>query len=138
VDGLSFTWPSSPAGRPDNASAAGQTVELTQPAARLSFVGSAVNGNQQTKATVTYTDGTTGTVDLALTDWTVGGGGGTVAYGNEVVAKAAYRNVAGADKDPVATYVFATKPVTAPDGKAVRSVTLPHDTDVHVFALATG
>ncbi|MFJ3720065.1 GH92 family glycosyl hydrolase [Streptomyces sp. NPDC090057] len=138
VDGLSFTWPSSPAGRPDNASAAGQSVELTEPAARLSFVGSAVNGNQQTKATVTYTDGTTDTVDLALTDWTVGGGGGTVAFGNEVVAKAAYRNVAGADKDPVATYVFATKPVTAPDGKAVRSVTLPHDTDVHVFALATG
>ncbi|MFF9601931.1 GH92 family glycosyl hydrolase [Streptomyces sp. NPDC014684] len=138
VDGLAFTWPDSPAGRPDNASAAGQTIELAEPAARLSFVGSAVNGNQQTKATVTYTDGSTGTVDLAFTDWTVGGGGGTVAYGNEVVAKAAYRNVAGADKDPVATYVFATKPVTAPDGRAVRSVTLPHDTDLHVFALATG
>ncbi|MHB9854245.1 GH92 family glycosyl hydrolase [Streptomyces krungchingensis] len=138
VDGLTFTWPNSPAGRPDNASAAGQTVELAEPAARLSFIGSAVNGNQQTKATVTYTDGTTDAVDLSFTDWTVGGGGGTVQYGNATVAKAAYRNVAGADKDPVATYVFATKPFEAPSGKTVRSVRLPDNADLHVFTLAVG
>ncbi|UXY30586.1 GH92 family glycosyl hydrolase [Streptomyces sp. HUAS TT20] len=138
VDGLTFTWPNSPTGRPDNATAAGQTVELPAPAAKLSFIGSGVNGNQQTKATVTYTDGTTEAVDLSFTDWTVGGGGGTVQYGNEVVAKSAYRNVAGADKDPVATYVFATKPFEAPPGKTIRSVKLPDDTDLHVFTLATG
>ncbi|ALO96881.1 GH92 family glycosyl hydrolase [Streptomyces olivaceoviridis] len=136
--GLAFTWPASPAGRPDNASASGQTILLDAPAGALSFIGSAVNGNQQTKATVTYTDGTTGTVDLSFTDWTVGGGGGSVQYGNEVVAKTAYRNVAGADKDPVATYVFATKPYQAPAGKQIRSVTLPRDTDLHVFTVATG
>ncbi|SED91629.1 alpha-1,2-mannosidase, putative [Streptomyces sp. 2231.1] len=136
--GLGFTWPDSPAGRPDNASAAGQTVEPAGAATSLSFIGSAVNGNQRAEATVTYDDGTTGTVDLSFTDWTVGGGGGTVQYGNEVVAKAAYRNVAGADKDPVATYVFATKPFTAPDGRTIRSVRLPENTDLHVFTLATG
>ncbi|MFF9817948.1 GH92 family glycosyl hydrolase [Streptomyces sp. NPDC014006] len=136
VAGLTFTWPNSPNGRPDNASAAGQTLRLASPAARLSFVGSAVNGNQQAKATVTYTDGTTGTVDLAFTDWTVGGGGGSVQYGNEVVARTAYRNVAGADRDPVATYIFATRPFTAPDGKRIASVTLPHNADLHVFTLA--
>jgi predicted alpha-1,2-mannosidase len=138
VDGLAFTWPDSPGGRPDNASAAGQTIELAAPATRLSFIGSAVNGNQHAEATVGYTDGTTATVDLSFTDWTVGGGGGTVQYGNEVVAKAAYRNVAGADKDPVATYVFATRPFTAPDGRTISSVRLPDDTDLHVFTLATG
>ncbi|AEY92343.1 alpha-1,2-mannosidase family protein [Streptomyces hygroscopicus subsp. jinggangensis 5008] len=136
--GLAFTWPASPAGRPDNASASGQTILLNAPAGAVSFIGSAVNGNQQTKATVTYTDGTTGTVDLSFTDWTVGGGGGSVQYGNEVVAKTAYRNVAGADKDPVATYVFATKPYQAPAGKQIKGVTLPRDTDLHVFTLATG
>jgi hypothetical protein len=136
VDGLGFTWPSSPNGRPDNVSAAGQTVQLPQPAADLSFVGSAVNGNQQTKAIVTYTDGSTDVIDLSFTDWTVGGGGGTVQYGNEVVARTAYRNVAGADKDPVATYVFATKPFAAPTGKTIKSVTLPDDPDLHVFTLA--
>ncbi|MBV1948054.1 GH92 family glycosyl hydrolase [Streptomyces sp. BV129] len=138
VGGLAYTWPDSPAGRPDNASAHGQTVELADPAASLAFIGSAVNGNQSAKATVTYTDGSTSTADLSFTDWTVGGGGGSVQYGNEVVAKAAYRNVAGADKDPVATYVFATKPFSAPDGKRIRSVKLPDGGDLHVFCLATG
>ncbi|MFD5817377.1 GH92 family glycosyl hydrolase [Streptomyces sp. NPDC127038] len=136
VDGLAFTWPRSPSGRPDNVSAASQTLELSSPASRLSFIGSAVNGDQRTTATVTYTDGGTGSVDLSFTDWTVGGGGGTVQYGNETVARTAYRNVAGADKDPVATYVFATKPFTAPEGRTIRSVTLPDDADLHVFTLA--
>ncbi|GED84147.1 GH92 family glycosyl hydrolase [Streptomyces sp. 6-11-2] len=138
VNGLTFTWPNSPSGRPDNASAAGQSIELSTPAARLSFVGSAVNGNQQTRATVTYTDGTTGTVDLSFTDWTVGGGGGTVQYGNTVVARTAYRNVAGAGKDTVTTYVFATEPYEAPAGKRISAVRLPGNADLHVFTVATG
>ncbi|MEU7409248.1 GH92 family glycosyl hydrolase [Streptomyces sp. NPDC042638] len=138
ADGLAFTWPGSPAGRPDNASAAGQTVRLSAPAAALSFIGSAVNGDQRTTAAVTYTDGTTATVDLSFTDWTMGGGGGTVQYGNEVLARTAYRNVAGADRDPVATYVFATEPYRAPEGKRISAVTLPRNTDLHVFTLATG
>ncbi|MEV5873181.1 GH92 family glycosyl hydrolase [Streptomyces sp. NPDC052101] len=138
VDGLTFTWPGSPDGRPDNASGTGQAIELPRPAGALSFIGSAVNGDQRTRATVTYTDGTTDTVDLSFTDWTVGGGAGTVRYGNEVVARAPYRNVAGGGRDPVASYVFATKPFTAPDGKAVASIRLPHDGDLHVFTLATG
>lgn len=136
VNGLTFTWPNSPSGRPDNATASGQTVQLSSPASQLSFVGSAVNGNQQSQATVTYTDGSTDTIELAFTDWTVGGGGGTVQYGNEVVARAAYRNVAGADRDPVATYVFATKPFKAPEGKSIAGVKLPDNTDLHVFTLA--
>ncbi|WP_369232702.1 GH92 family glycosyl hydrolase [Streptomyces sp. R21] len=134
--GLAFVWPDSPSGRPDNASATSQLIELPTPATQLSFVGSAVNGNQATKAMVTYTDGSTDAVDLSFTDWTVGGGGGTVQYGNEVVAKAAYRNVAGADKDPVATYVFATRPFTAPAGRIISSVKLPDNADLHVFTLA--
>ncbi|MFF4047345.1 GH92 family glycosyl hydrolase [Streptomyces chartreusis] len=138
VGGLAFTWPDSPSGRPDNVSAAGQTIELASPAGRLSFLGSGVNGNQQSRATVTYTDGGTDTIDLAFTDWTVGGGAGTVQYGNEVVARAAYRNVAGADRDPVDTYVFATKPFTAPEGRTIVRVKLPDDTDLHVFTLAVG
>ncbi|GAA3785161.1 GH92 family glycosyl hydrolase [Streptomyces coacervatus] len=138
ADGLTFSWPDSPSARPDNVSADGQTVELTGSASKLSFIGSAVNGNQQTKAIVTYTDGTTDTIDLSFTDWTVGGGAGTVQYGNEVIARTAYRNVAGADKDPVATYIFATKPFAAPEGKTIARVKLPENTDLHVFTLATG
>lgn len=136
VNGLTFTWPNSPSGRPDNATASGRTIQLSSPANQLSFVGSAVNGNQQSQATVTYTDGSTDTIALAFTDWTVGGGGGAVQYGNEVVARAPYRNVAGADRDPVATYVFATKPFKAPEGKSITGVKLPDNSDLHLFTLA--
>lgn len=134
--GLGFTWPDSTSGRPDNVSAAGQVIELADSASQLSFLGSGVNGNQQSRATVTYTDGSADTIDLALTDWTVGGGAGTVQYGNEIVARAAYRNVAGADRDPVDTYVFATRPFSAPAGKTIARVTLPEDGDLHVFTVA--
>jgi hypothetical protein len=80
----------------------------------------------------------TGTAELASSDWRLGGGNGEVAYGNRIVARTPCRNVAGADRDEVVTYVFATAPFTAPDGKHVASVTLPHGTDLHVFTLATG
>jgi predicted alpha-1,2-mannosidase len=138
VGGLTFTWPASPSGRPDNASAAGQTVQLPQPIARLSFIGSAVRGTQRAEATVAYTDGSTGTVELAFSDWTLSGGAGSVRYGNEIVARTPYRNAAGGDRDPVPTYVFATRPFEAPAGKAIRSVTLPRHGDLHVFTAAVG
>ncbi|NEC91209.1 GH92 family glycosyl hydrolase [Streptomyces sp. SID12501] len=136
--GLAFTWPASPPGRPDNASANARTIQLPTPASQLSFIGSAVFGSRRSQATVTYTDGTTDTVDLSLTDWTLGGGTGTVRYGNEVVARTAYRNVSGAGRDPVPTYVFATSPFQAPAGRNIVSVRLPADADLHVFTLATG
>ncbi|AZP20969.1 glycoside hydrolase family 92 protein [Streptomyces aquilus] len=136
-DGLGFTWPGSPNGRPDNAAGNGQTVQLAAPVRQLAFVGSAVNGDQRGRATVTYTDGSSDTVDLSFSDWTLGGGGGSVRYGNEVVARTTYRNVPGAGREAVATYVFATEPFRAPEGMAVVSVRLPREPDLHVFTLAT-
>ncbi|MGW2488858.1 GH92 family glycosyl hydrolase [Streptomyces sp. NPDC001606] len=136
--GLGFVWPDSPAGRPDNASAHGQTIELPPGTRALSFVGGAVDGDRRAAATVTYSDGTTGTADLSFTDWTADGGSGTVRYGNEVVATMPYRNAAGSGRDPVTTYVLATTPHRAPPGRTLRSVRLPDDAGLHVFALATG
>ncbi|CAM5385521.1 hypothetical protein AQI96_01090 [Streptomyces canus] len=73
---------------------------------------------------------------VGASGWTVGGGGGTVQFGNEVVARAPCRNVAGADRDPDATYVFAPKPFKAPEGKNSTDPTLPQNTALHVFTLA--
>ena len=140
VGGLSFTWPSVPAGEPDNIPSASQTLNLSglpATATKLSFVGSAVNGNQQATAVVTYTDGSTETIDLSYGDWTLGGGGGTVMFGNLVVAKTGYRNVVGG-VDAVAAYIFATAPFAVPAGKHPASVRLPANTDIHVFAVAAG
>jgi hypothetical protein len=140
VDGLAFTWPGVPAGQPDNVGADGSQLVLDLPATvtRLSFVGSGSNGNQQATATLVYTDGSTAPLDLAFSDWTLGGGGGALMFGNLVVAKTPYRNEAGGGRDPVATYVFATQPFPIPAGKRVAAVKLPDNPDLHVFAVASG
>jgi len=139
-EGLTFTWPGVPAGEPDNVPADGQLLNLDLPAGatKLSFVGSAVNGNQEARATLTYSDGTTGEVDLSFSDWTLGGGGDTVHFGNLVLATTPYRNEAGGGRDSVATHIFATAPITFPAGKTPVSVTLPKNRDLRIFTLATG
>jgi hypothetical protein len=140
VDGLAFTWPGVSAGEPDNIATDGSRLTLAVPATaiRLAFVGSASNGDQQTTATLVYTDGGTEPVDVSFSDWTLGGGGGSVKFGNLVVAKTAYRNEAGGTQDMVATYVLATAPFTIPAGKRVAAVRLPDNPDLHVFAVASG
>ncbi|MFD7660897.1 glycoside hydrolase domain-containing protein, partial [Actinosynnema sp. NPDC059797] len=134
VDGLAFRWPDSPAGRPDNAVADGQRLDVT--GTRLAFIGAATNGARAGTATVTFTDGSTAGVELGFSDWTLGGGGSTPSYGNAVVATTPYRNQSGGGGEEVATHIFATKTYTAPEGKVLRSVTLPTDDDLHVFAVA--
>jgi len=139
-EGLTFTWPGVPVGEPDNVPADGQLLNLDVPATatKLSFVGSAVNGNQEGKATLNYSDGTTGEIDLSFSDWTLGGGGDTVHFGNLVMATTPYRNEAGGGRDNVVTHIFATAPVTFPAGKTPVSVTLPKNRDLRIFTLATG
>jgi hypothetical protein len=137
VDGLTFVWPSVPAGQPDNISVHGEELRLPPTATRLSFVGSASNGNQQGKAVLRYTDGTTEEIDLSFSDWTLGGGGGSLQFGNLVVAKTPYRNLSAGERDVVATYMLATAPFTVPTGKQAAGVQLPSNTDIHVFAVAS-
>jgi hypothetical protein len=136
VDGLAFTWPSSPPGRPDNATAAKQTLALS--GTRLAFLGAAANGARTRAAVVTFTDGTTASVDIGFSDWTLGGGGQTPSYGNVIVANTPYRNQSGGGSEKVATHIFATKTYTAPEGKTLASIVLPEDADLHVFAVAVG
>ncbi|MEU4195566.1 GH92 family glycosyl hydrolase [Kribbella sp. NPDC026611] len=138
VQGLSFTWPDVPAGDPDNVPADGQLLNLDLPAGttRLSFVGSAVNGNQQTTATLNYADGTTSPIDLSFSDWTLGGGGDTLHYGNVIVATTPYRNESGGGRDNVTTHIFATAPVTLT--RTPVSITLPQNRDLRLFTVAAG
>jgi predicted alpha-1,2-mannosidase len=139
--GLTFTWPSAGAGAPNNVIAAGQTVDVTAAAgaARLSLLGSGTHGNPSGTLTVTYTDGTSQTATIGLSDWTLNGGSGQPAFGNVTAATSAYRNRTSGGTDQVRTYVFATAPVTLTAGKQVRSVRLPATVStgrMHVFAIA--
>ena len=143
--GLSFTLPATPAGQPDNATGNGSTIALALPsdAKNISFVGAGTEGNQNTTATATFSDGSTATIPIQMSDWTLGGNAdGTPSYGNIVVAKAAYR-LHGADRDSAQPFLLATAPYQIPDGKTLVSVTLPTQTGdpgsvgrIHVFAVA--
>jgi predicted alpha-1,2-mannosidase len=143
---LHFTLPVVPVGAPDNATGAGQTiaVDLGEGATALSFIGAATEKNQDTTATVNFTDGSSEVIPLQFSDWTKGGNSGATApYGNIEVVKSTYR-LDGGNPSGTASYFFSTVPYTIPDGMTVASITMPVQPGepgvtgrVHVFAIAT-
>lgn len=141
VDGITHTWPKVGTGEPDNVVAAGQTVDLSGAqagATQLAFLGSASNGEASGAVTVTYTDGSRQQADIGFTDWTRGGGGGALMFGNQIAASTPYRNETSGGSQRIDTYVFATAPIALQAGKRVASVTLPTEVKggaLHIFAI---
>ena len=143
--GSTFTWPNvAPAAlysaKPDNYQAVGQTVP-TSGSTSIAFLGSATNGPSSGTAVVNYTDGTTQSVTLSFSDWTLNGGGASVQSGNTIAATTSYRNSQSGTADQVKTYLFASAPVNLASGKTVASVTLPASANqgaLHVFSIAFG
>ena len=135
-----FIWPSSPSGVANNHIAQGQILPVTpvNGAQTLAFLGSATNGNTSGTATITYTDGSTQNFTLGMSDWTLGGGKASTAFGNAVVASMPYRNgVSG--KQNIQSFIFyAGVPLLS--GKTISSVTLPSTVTgglLHIFAVGT-
>jgi len=143
--GLQFTLPAVPAGQPDDAIGNGKKIVLNLPAdaKSISFIGAGTQGNQNTTGTATFSDGSTATIPIQMSDWTLGGNpNGTPSYGNIVVAHAAYR-LLGTSRDDAEPFLFATAPYQIPAGKTLVSVTLPTQSGdpgsagrIHVFAIA--
>jgi len=145
ADGLSYLWPNTKPGDLDNIEAGGQTVPLAGAAGatKIGILGSATNASPGADGDVviTYTDGSTQTVHLGMTDWTLGGGAiSAPSYGNTIAVTTNYRNTSNGGRDTVKAYLFsATANLTA--GKTVASISLPTDVgggQLHVFAFATG
>jgi predicted alpha-1,2-mannosidase len=137
ANGVKFTWPNVAAGQPDNYEANGQTVPASGSGA-ISFLGSASNGPSTGAAVVNYTDGTSQSVPITFSDWTLGGGGSSVVASDSIAVTTAYRNQSGASSDSVKSYLFATDPMNLAAGKTVASVTLPSNVAsgmLHVFAV---
>jgi predicted alpha-1,2-mannosidase len=142
--GLTYTWPNVPAGQPDGIFTSGQRIPLNGAAGAHSvgFLGSAIDagtGGSVGTVTIAYTDGTTSTAALGMSDWTLGGGGGTPQFGNVPVASMPYRNVPSG-RQQVQTFVFA-QTVPADGTKTIASVTLPGTVSqgqIGIFAIATG
>jgi hypothetical protein len=135
--GVQYDWPSATAGQPDNLVAAGQEISVlpVTDATELGVMGSATNGPSSGTLTITYTDGSTQTASLGLSDWTAG----SPSFGNGVAASMPYRNSAGGSSQQLGTKVFTTN-IALAAGKTVASVTLPDGANqglLHVFALGT-
>jgi predicted alpha-1,2-mannosidase len=137
ANGVSFTWPNVAAGQPDNYEANGQTVAASGSGA-ISFLGTSTNGPSSGAAVVTYTDGSTQSVPISFSDWTLNGGGASVLASDTTVATMSYRNQGGASSNSISTYLFATDPLNLASGKTVAGVTLPSNVNsggLHVFAI---
>src|SRR6266568_963257 len=137
--GVTFTWPSTPACQQDNVLAAGQEILLPQHAgaSNVGFLVTSTNGDSSGPVTITYTDGSTTTATLDVTDWA---GGPT---GPEITAVSTpYRNSTGGSSQQLTVSVFEIS-VPVDSAKTVASVTLPYvgfqvgsgRTGMHVFGI---
>ncbi len=138
LEGVSFRWPGSAPGQPDNVEAEGQQVRLpNRPGAtRLGILGLATNGPSIGLATLRYSDGRTQPFALGLPDWTLNGGEGELSIGTRVAVRMPRRN--GDEDTDVETLVFATiLPLQA--DRVVETLILPERVDqgaLHIFAVA--
>jgi predicted alpha-1,2-mannosidase len=143
VNNVSFEWPIPSSGFPDNTIPDGQQVTVDAPSGTqtLAFLGSATDGAATGEVTLNYSDGTSQKYWLGFTDWTLGGGTGSVAYGNTIAATTSYRNCPSCTggQDAVGTYVYYAGIPVNPD-KTLTSVTLPNGTtggEEHIFSIGT-
>jgi beta-glucosidase len=131
--GTSFTWPTTPAGQPDNVEANGQAVALTGSGSSLAFLGASASGTHGGTGTVYYTDGSSEPYTLSFSDWW------TPASTDQVVAATPYLNAPTGRYDHAADLYYAAVPLQA--GKTVQAIALPAtgsspSPGLHVFAVA--
>ncbi|HEY0752739.1 MAG TPA: hypothetical protein VGD98_02075 [Ktedonobacteraceae bacterium] len=132
-----FTWPDVATNEADNYVANGQTISAdpVNKADTLGFLGMATNGAASGTAVIQYTDGTSQSVTLGLTDW----GAGTLSFGNSIALQMPYRDRPDGSKQTVTMSLFvATVPLNT--SKTFASVTLPATVTggrMHVFDIST-
>ncbi|HEX4289453.1 MAG TPA: hypothetical protein VH021_11085, partial [Trebonia sp.] len=139
VGGTTLSWPSAPAGAPDNVVAGGQTVALSGSGTDLGFLGASQNGTASGTVTVHYADGSSQSVNLNMADWYAN----SPAVGNQLLTTTSDWNFTSSTQTnhPVSIY-FASVPLAA--GKTVSSVTLPvlsspgGTTAMHIVSMAIG
>jgi predicted alpha-1,2-mannosidase len=131
--GVPYQAPSTAGDDPNFVEASGQALVLPEGRySTLHVLGATHHGDVDTTATVSYADGTTAAVPLRLTDWAGGG-----SFGNEKAIPMEYRLKAGQGRDGPPVAIFGT--TLALDGnRSVRSLTLPDDGRVEIYALTLG
>lgn len=103
------------------------------------MLGSAYYGPLDGQIVLHYTDGSTQTTSLGLSDWSLNAGASSPSYGNAIVATMPYRDVS-TGKDSTVSYLFSAQ-ISLAAGKTLASVTLPGTPAKgaeDVFALTVG
>ena len=130
-NGVSFTWPNVAAGQANNVAAKGQTIMYSGAGDTLGFLGAGTFGTQSGQGTITYTDGTTQSFNLSLADWYAN----IPATNDDLIATAAnWNQPAGSSTGKHAVSVYYTAVPLAPT-KAIQSITLPNNSNLHIFAM---
>ena len=140
-NGLTYQWPSAPAGTKNAIDTTGQAISLSGTGRYLGFLGSSTFGRAVGIGTIVYTDGTTQTYGLSFSDWV----STKTLLGSETAATFDYvDNHTGPMADTVHLY---TNMVQLQPGKTVQTVILPNTIhnpvnnrsgNGHVFAVAFG
>ncbi|MFU8853670.1 glycoside hydrolase family 3 C-terminal domain-containing protein [Micromonospora sp. SL1-18] len=141
-DGISFTWPDAPSGRPDNTLAAGQTIEVSGSGQRLGFLTASAYGAGSGTGTIYYSDGTTQAFTLGSGDWT----GNKAPDGVEIAVTAPDWNPRAGHPTQHRNVNVYYSSVPLDPRKTVAAVTLPkvssapavNVTSLHVFAMSIG
>jgi lysophospholipase L1-like esterase len=128
--GTPFAFPSGADGAQNTVDADGATLVLPYlHGTTLRLLAAAGGGSVNATATLTYADGTSAPVALGAADWA----GGPRA-GEDVALTAPYRFRAGSGRDSPAVSIFA-ETVPLDPGRELRSITLPDDPRMKVFAM---
>jgi Fibronectin type III-like domain/NPCBM-associated, NEW3 domain of alpha-galactosidase len=140
-DGISYTWPSSAPGTPDDVVAGGQAIALSGSGSSLGILAAANNGTSTGTVTVTYTDGTTSTAQISIADWYAN----QAVPGSDILVTTPDWNQPPGGIGNHAVSVYATS-IPLDPGKTVAVVTLPDVSSgvasgqnaLHIFALGIG
>lgn len=140
-NGFTFTWPNRAPGEWDDILPGVKPLDVTAPtgATQIAFLGAGTGGYPEVDATLTYTDGTTTTARLGMSDWLLSYGGGSPQYGNQIIASSPYRLYGGSwAMQPIPAHVFAAQPIALNPAKKLKSITFgPSDNGaLHLFTWA--
>lgn len=132
--GVSFTWPTAPAGQADNVDMQGQVVAVSGSGSTLGFLGAATNNTQTGTGTVYYRDGSTQAFTISLPNWITS----TPVDGDTLIGTTSYFN--RSTPGPARTPSLFAAYVPLQPGKAVEAVQLPSlgTYRMHTFAIGFG
>jgi alpha-galactosidase len=130
--GTTFTWPSTAAGTNDNVAGSGVMVNVTGQGSKLGFLGAEAGFTTDT-VTVTYTDGTSSSGSLGFPNWCCSS---PTAYGATPAIVTDHRNTPSGPANFGISYDVFYNPIGIDATKTVKTVTVPNDPAIHIFAMA--